>query len=90
VAKEAIKYIKRLQNPKIMDDDRINMEDIEHHDEDGNVTTIENNLDKQTKEEWIKKMLTKAMAVHGLLANNFFEVHLEKNWQSFIFKYIKF
>ncbi len=78
MAKETIKYIKRLQNPKIMDDDRINMENIKHQGEDENLTTIENNLNKQTKEEWIKKMLTKAMAIHGLLANNFFEVHLKK------------
>jgi hypothetical protein len=69
--------MKRLQNPKIMDDDRINMEDIKHQDENENVT-IENKLNKKTKEERIKKMLTKVMAIHGLLAKNFFEVHLKK------------
>jgi hypothetical protein len=62
--------MERLQNPKIMDDDRINMEDIEHQGEDENLTTIENNLNKKTKEERIKKMLTKAMVAHGLLAKN--------------------
>ncbi len=47
--------MKRLQNLKIMDDDKINMEDIEHQGEDEIVTTIENNLNKKTKEERIKK-----------------------------------
>ncbi len=42
-----------------MDDDRINMEDIKHQDEDENVTTIENNLNKKTKEEKIKKNVDK-------------------------------
>jgi hypothetical protein len=50
VAKEAIKQMKRLQNPRIMDDDRIDMEDIKHQGEDENVITIENNLSKKTKE----------------------------------------
>ncbi len=63
-----------------MDDDRIDMEDIKHQgeDEDEDVTTIENNLSKKTKEERFKKMLTKAMAIHELLAKNFFEFHLKK------------
>jgi hypothetical protein len=30
MAKEIIKQMKKLQNPKIMDDDRIDMEDIKH------------------------------------------------------------
>jgi len=42
------------------------------------VTTILKNLNKKTKEERIKKMLTKAMATHGLLTKNFFEVHIKK------------
>jgi hypothetical protein len=50
VAKEAIKQMKRLQNPRIMDDDRIDMEDIKHQGENENVITIENNLSKKTKE----------------------------------------
>jgi hypothetical protein len=32
------------------------MEDIKHQGEDENVTTIENNLNKKTKEKKIKKM----------------------------------
>jgi hypothetical protein len=36
--------MKKLQNPRIMDDDRIDMKDIEHQGEDENVTTIENNF----------------------------------------------
>ncbi len=51
-----------------MDDDRIDMEDIKHQGEDENVTTIENNLSKKTKEERFKKMLTEVMATHELLA----------------------
>ncbi len=39
-----------------MDDDRIDMEDIEHQVEDEDVTTIENNPSKKTKEERIKKI----------------------------------
>jgi hypothetical protein len=45
--------MKRLQNPGIMDDDRIDMENIEHQGEDEDVTTIENNHSKKTKEERI-------------------------------------
>ncbi len=62
-----------------MDDDRIDMEDIEHQGEDEDVITIENNLNKKPKEEKIKKMLMEAIAPHELLANSFFEVHLKKN-----------
>ncbi len=47
-----------------MDDDRIDMEDIEHQGEDENMTNIENNLSKKEKEERIKKMLIEAMAIH--------------------------
>jgi hypothetical protein len=56
-----------------MDDDRIDMEDIEHQGENEDVITIENNPSKKTKEENIKKMLMEAMATHELLAKNFFE-----------------
>jgi hypothetical protein len=48
--------MKILQNLGIMDDDRIDMEDIEHQVEDEDVTTIENNPSKKTKEERIKKI----------------------------------
>ncbi len=61
-----------------MDDDRIDMEDIEHQGEDENVITIENNPNKKEEEERIKEMLMEAMATHDLLANNFVEVHLKK------------
>ncbi len=73
-----IKQMKRLQNPGIMDDDRIDMEDIEHRGENEDVTTIENNPNKKEKEERIKKMLTKAMATFELLAKNFFEIFYKK------------
>jgi hypothetical protein len=36
-AEEAIKEMKRLQNPRIMDDDGIDMKDIKHQHEDENV-----------------------------------------------------
>jgi hypothetical protein len=79
VVEETIKEMKRLQIPRIFDDDRIDMKDIEHQHEDENVTTIENNPSKKTKEKRIKKMLTEVMATHELLAKNFFEIHLRKN-----------
>jgi hypothetical protein len=58
VAEKPIKQIKRLQNPSIMDDDKIDMGDIEHQGEDEVVITIENNPSKKEKKERIKKMLT--------------------------------
>jgi hypothetical protein len=73
VAEKVINQMKRLQNSGIMDDDRIDMEDIEHQGENEDVITIENNPSKKTKEENIKKMLMEAMATHELLAKNFFE-----------------
>jgi hypothetical protein len=71
--------MKRLQNLRIMDDDRIDMEDIEHQGEDEDMTTIDNNPSKKTKEKRIKKMLMEAMATHELLTKNFFEIYLRKN-----------
>jgi hypothetical protein len=62
--------MKRLQNLRIMNDDRINMENIKHQGENENATSIENNPNKKTKEERIKKMLMEAMATHELLAKN--------------------
>ncbi len=53
-----------------MNDDRINMENIKHQGENENATSIENNPNKKTKEERIKKMLMEAMATHELLAKN--------------------
>jgi len=79
VVEKAIKQMKRLQNPRIMDGNRIDMEDIEHQDEDEDVTTIENNPSKKAKEERIMKMLTEVMATHEFLAKNFFEIYLKKN-----------
>ncbi len=43
MVEETIKQMKRLQNPRIMDDERIDMEDIKHQGEDEDVITIENN-----------------------------------------------
>jgi hypothetical protein len=79
VVEKTIKQMKRLQNPRIMDGNRIDMEDIEHQDEDEDVTTIENNPSKKAKEERIMKMLTEVMATHEFLAKNFFEIYLKKN-----------
>jgi hypothetical protein len=76
VVEEAIKQMKRLQNLRTMDDDRIGMEYIEHQGED--MTNIENNPSKKEKEERIEKMSIEAMAIHELLAKNFFKVHLKK------------
>jgi hypothetical protein len=51
VAKNAIKQIKRLQNPRMLDGDVRN--DMEHQgeDEDHVLTTMENNSSKKAKEE---------------------------------------
>jgi hypothetical protein len=38
MVEEVIKQMKRLQNPTIMDDDTIDMEDIEHQSENENMT----------------------------------------------------
>ncbi len=62
-----------------MGDDRIDMEDIKHQGENEDVTIIENHFSKKTKEERFKKMLTKVMATHELLAKKIFEFHLKKN-----------
>jgi hypothetical protein len=62
-----------------MDDDKINMEDIEHQVKNEIMTTIENNPSKKAKEERIKKTLMDVMAIHKLLTKNFFEGHLRKN-----------
>jgi hypothetical protein len=70
--------MKRLQNIGTMDDDRIDMDDIEHQGEDEDMTNIENNLSKKKEEERIKKMLIDVMAIHEFLAKNFFKVHLKK------------
>jgi hypothetical protein len=77
VVEEAIKHMKRLQNLGTMDDDRIGMELIEHRGEDEDMTNIENNPSKKEKEKRIKKMLIGVMAIHELLAKNFFKVHLK-------------
>jgi hypothetical protein len=61
VAEKAIKELKRLQNPRMVDgDDRIDMvdmEDMEHQseDEDRVLKTMENNLSRKAKEEKIKR-----------------------------------
>jgi hypothetical protein len=48
---KTIKQMKKLQNPKIMNDESIDMEDIEHQGEDEDMTTIENNPSKKGKKE---------------------------------------
>ncbi len=62
-----------------MDDDKIDMEDIEHQGENEDVKTIENNFSKKKEEERIQKMLMEAMVTHELLVKNFFEIYLTKN-----------
>ncbi len=46
MVEETIKQMKRLQNLGTMDDDRIDMEDIEHQGEDEDITNIKNNPNK--------------------------------------------
>lgn len=70
--------MKGLQNSKITNDDKIDMEDIISKTcEDENVLIIENNASKKAKENKIK-MLAKAMKVHELLRKKLIWSLLEK------------
>ncbi len=71
MVEKIIKKRKRLQNPTIVDDDTIDLEDIEHQSENENMKTIENHLN-QKKEEKIKKMFIEVMTIHELLAKKLF------------------
>jgi hypothetical protein len=51
LAEKIITQMKRLQNLGIMDDDRIDMEDIKHQGENEDVTTIENNPTKNNNKK---------------------------------------
>ncbi len=44
--------------------------------EDDVLITMENNPNKKTKEEKIKRLLIKVLAIHEALAKNFFESNL--------------
>jgi hypothetical protein len=70
--KKKIKQMKRLQNPRIMNNDKINIENIEYQGEYENIITIENNPNKKSKEKKVKKILTKVMTTHELLTINLF------------------
>ncbi len=52
---KTIKQMKRLQNAKIMHDESIDMEDIEHQGEDEDMTTIKNNPSKKGKKRGLKR-----------------------------------
>ncbi len=47
--------MKKLQNPRIMDDDRIDMKSIEHQGEDEDVTTVEKILIRKQNNKGSKK-----------------------------------
>jgi hypothetical protein len=66
--------MKRLQNLGIMDDAKIDTEDIEYQDENEHMITIGNNPNKKSKELRIKGMLTKAMKTNGLLTKTFLKL----------------
>jgi hypothetical protein len=51
VVEKIITQMKRLQNIGIMDDGRIDMEDIKHQGENEDVTTIENNPTKNNNKK---------------------------------------
>jgi hypothetical protein len=70
--KNKIKQMKRLQNPRIMNNDKINIENIEYQGEYENIITIENNPNKKSKEKKVKKILTKVMTTHERLTMNLF------------------
>ncbi len=48
------------------------MEDIKYQGEYEYMTNIENNPNKKTKEEKIKRMLTKVLVIHELLTKKLF------------------
>jgi organic radical activating enzyme len=79
VAKNAIKQMKRLQNPRMLDRDDGN--DMEHQgeDEDHVLSTMENNSSKKAKEKKFKRILIEVMATHEILTKKFFESNLKKN-----------
>ncbi len=66
--------MKRLQNIEFVDEDDKNdieeMKNMEYHgeNEDHVLITMENNPNKKAKEEKIKRMLIKVMAIHEALA----------------------
>jgi predicted secreted acid phosphatase len=76
--------MKRLQNIEFVDEDDKNdieeMKNMEYHgeNEDHVLITMENNPNKKAKEEKIKRMLIKVMAIHEALAKNFFESNLNQ------------
>lgn len=76
MVEKIIKQMKRLQNPTIVDDDTIDLEDIEHQSENEN--TIGNHPN-QKREENIKKMFIKVMTIHELLAKKLLWSKFEKN-----------
>jgi hypothetical protein len=47
MVEETIKQMTRLQNIRMMDDDRFDMEDIKHQHEDEDMITIEKNHSKK-------------------------------------------
>ncbi len=55
-----------------MDDDQINMENIEYQGEYENIIAIENNPNKKSKEEKVKKILIEVLTTHELLTKNLF------------------
>jgi hypothetical protein len=76
------------QSLRLMDDDKTNMQNIKYEGANENMTTIENNFNKKTKQKRIKKILTKAMTTHSRIIlkkyNNFpflntFEFRLDSN-----------
>jgi hypothetical protein len=67
VIEKEIKQMKMLQNLGLMDDDKTDMENIKYEGANENMTTIENNLNKKTKEKRIKNIFTKAMTTHEFL-----------------------
>jgi hypothetical protein len=56
MVEKIIKQMKILQNPTIVDDDTIDLEDIEHQSENEKMITIKNHPN-QKKEEKIKQDL---------------------------------
>jgi hypothetical protein len=63
--------MKRLQNASIMDDDKI-IKNIEYQGEYENIIIIANNRNKKSKGKKVKKMLTKVLTTHELLAKTLF------------------
>jgi hypothetical protein len=78
--------IQKVANLRIMEDEKIDMENINYQSGDEYVLIIIENHKKKEKQEKTKKMLTKTIITHQHVTNNFFEVNLKRKCDVFFAK----